>query len=803
VEQQLSAVTGVLMVEVEFDSGRTRIQHDSNVIGPRDLIRAIDGLGVPGPISASLWKDQNADAGAVYRAEAATWAGRLWVSLIVTAPVATVFMLLMLPQFMDLEGEIPLVVNALPLHWVIGLFLATIVQFGVGRTFYKSAWSSLKHGGGNMSLLVVLGTSSAYFYSCISLALAAYEPMYHGHVYFESSMLIITFVCAGKWMEAKAKSKTTDVMTSLMGLGAKTATLILTSFRTSPSGERVAYEEEEEIETELVQVGDIFKVLPGATIPADGLVVSGRSSVDEAMITGESMPVPKVESSKVIGGTVNKEGLLRVKATQVGSESTLAAITRLVADSQSSKAPIQALADTIAAYFVPVVVAIAVLVFFLWLWIGYAVLEPQGELPPDTPPFLLALLISITVLVIACPCALGLATPTAVMVATGVAAKLGILIKGGAPLELAHRTDVVAFDKTGTLTKGKCAVQSVQLLAENKPEGRRERVLALLFEVESASEHPLAKAIASYAAEGLQNHPTGSSSYGQGRVEEFESVPGRGLKCHWAEGGNTPCSVIIGNLAWMADNSIHVTDEVRSSVASLEKRGCTTIIAAASGAALAIVGVSDELKPEARLVIYTLNAMGLETWLISGDSKRVAESVAAQVGIPQHQVVAEATPATKSAMVRELRAKGKGKGGKERVVAMVGDGINDSPALIEADVGVAIGAGTDVAMQAASIVLMRSDLSDVITAFDLSRVTFRRIVWNFFYAYAYNVLSIPLAAGVLYPWTHSILPPWVAAVAMALSSVSVVSSSLLLKLYKRPKLKAVKSSVPFSSDSNV
>ncbi|GAX75729.1 hypothetical protein CEUSTIGMA_g3172.t1 [Chlamydomonas eustigma] len=866
VQRCLESISGINEVQVNLVSGQVKVAHDPGAVGPRDIIRAVENLGY----EASIWKDQAADGGsALHRSEARTWGRRTLMSILFTTPVAGLYMtLMMMPGLESWLNNHTLILNALPWHWVAALALATLVQFNVGWTFYRSAWSGLKHGSANMSVLVVLGTSSAYLYSCISMVIAAQEKAYHGHVYFDSSMLIITFVCAGKYMEAGAKSKTTDVVSSLMGLAAKTATLLQINPKTG------VVEGEEVIGTELIQVGDVIKVLPGTTLPTDGKVVLGRSAVDESMITGESMPVAKGIGQEVLCGTVNKEGLLHVKATRVGSDTTLAAITRLVTESQANKAPIQAMADTIASYFVPVVVAIAAFVFVLWVVVGYEIMIPNHSLPVDSTPLLLGLMNAIEVLVIACPCALGLATPTAVMVATGVAAKLGVLIKGGAPMELAHKTEVVIFDKTGTLTQGKCTVRELVLLLDHHHAAvptasdgsngdirgevwNETRTLAMLAAVEAGSEHPLAAAMVQHAANRLTELDESGLQVSDmtGYIKELEAVPGRGLKCCWTESSAFSLEpgfkegsriVAIGNMQWMSDCQVPLTALVHTSVEQLESLGCTTVIAAVDGLAVAVIGISDPLKPEARDVIKLLTTMGKEVWMVTGDSRRVAAALAKEVGIPLDRVVSEATPATKSEKVRELRGalaqtgenveeetkritvlsrssqvasqrydgllkpllgssaehdvevgnsfehtavsnKAGLKKRLHRVVAMVGDGINDSPALTEADVGIAIGAGTDVAMDAASIILMRNNLEDVVVAFDVSRACYHRIIANFFYAYSYNVVAIPLAAGALYPLTGQLLPPWMAAMSMALSSVSVVTSSLLLKTYKRPK----------------
>ncbi|KAF6252600.1 heavy metal P-type ATPase [Scenedesmus sp. NREL 46B-D3] len=911
VEEAVRRLPGVHSVSVSLLTQQAAVTYDAaGPTGPRDVLEAVEAVGFEAALAEHGLGDMAGGPSGLMEREARVWRNRLLLGSVLALPVALVGMSSMLPGLgMAWWARGPKVVGGLPLVWVVEALLAAAVQVLVGGPFYRQAWHGLKYGSANMGLLVALGTTAAFADSLFSMALAAADAGYQGHVYFESSVLILVFVCAGKYIEAKAKARTSDAVRGLLRLGAKSAVLLTLG----PDGEAVAAARE--IPAELVQIGDVLRVAPGSTVPADGAVVHGTSAVDESMLTGEAMPVTKRPGDGVIGGTVNGTGLMHIQATRVGADTTLSSIVRLVAAAQAHKAPIQALADTIASWFVPTVVTLATATFATWLCLGLSGRLDPAALPPGTSPFLLALLHMVAVLVIACPCALGLATPTVVMVATGVAARLGVLIKGGSTLELAHRTKVVVFDKTGTLTTGKPTVQQVVFVSDGMPvdlqdtqqqqqqqhssngtssccaakatqalgnsssgssscsdslQEQQRPLLALIAAVEAGSEHPLARAVVQHvAALGIQETDAG------GRVVEFAAQPGRGVSCRFvpaaatgtaaaagsaavvdgsgsaagagspsccngsaaadadsraaagdsaATGSGSCCNkrdsgtvaaaaaaaaaaavdVVIGNLAWLEECGVQLSAAVRQKKAQLEGQGATVMLAAVGGSVAALLAVADQIKPEAPAVLAALQQRGMQCWMITGDSRRAALVLAVQLGIPETHVVAEALPATKLEMVQQLKAgtagssSSSGAAGRKAsssssvqqqrcVVAMVGDGINDSPALSEADVGIAIGSGTDVAMEAADVVLMRSHLSDVVVAFDISRRAFRRMQLNFMWAFGYNVLAIPVAAGVLYPISHQLMPPWIAAVAMAASSVSVVASSLLLRLYRRPK----------------
>lgn len=654
--------------------------------------------------------------------------------------------------------------------------LVSVVQFFVGKRFYVAAGKALRRGSTNMDVLVALGTSASYFYSVCALFYGAVTGFW-SPTYFETSAMLITFVLLGKYLESLAKGKTSDAIKKLIELAPATALLLL-----KDKGGRCI--EEREIDALLIQPGDLLKVLPGTKLPADGVVVWGSSYVNESMVTGESAPVLKEVNSPVIGGTVNLHGVLHIQATKVGSNTVLSQIINLVETAQMSKAPIQKFADFVASIFVPTVVVLALLTLFGWYIGGVTGAYPQSWLPENGNYFVFSLMFAISVVVIACPCALGLATPTAVMVATGVGAKNGVLIKGGDALERAQKVKYVIFDKTGTLTQGKATVTIAKVFVDMD----RGEFLRLVASAEASSEHPLGKALVEYArhfhffepseTKDLENDNKDSRYSGWLLdVSDFSALPGRGVHCS-LDGRR----VLIGNRKLLAENGVTIPTNVENFVVELEESAKTGVLVAYDNVLIGVLGIADPLKREAAVVVEGLGKMGIRPVMVTGDNWRTAKAVAKEVGI--HDVKAEVMPAGKAEVICEFQRDGS-------VVAMVGDGINDSPALAAADVGMAIGAGTDVAIEAADYVLMRNNLEDVITAIDLSRKTFRRVRLNYVFAMAYNVIAIPVAAGVFYPWIRLELPPWVAGACMALSSVSVVCSSLLLRTYKKPRLTSI------------
>ncbi|XP_020586795.1 probable copper-transporting ATPase HMA5 [Phalaenopsis equestris] len=649
------------------------------------------------------------------------------------------------------------VVNMLSIGELLKWILSTPVQFIIGRRFYVGSYNALRHGSPNMDVLIALGTNVAYFYSVYSVLRAATSRDFDSNDFFETSSMLISFILLGKYLEVLAKGKTSEAIAKLMDLAPETAMLMIYD----EDGNIVS---EREIGSRLIQHNDVIKVMPGAKIACDGFVIWGQSHVNESMITGEARPVAKRKGDNVIGGTVNENGVLHVRATHVGSESALSQIVRLVESAQMAKAPVQKYADRISKYFVPLVILLSLLTWLTWFLVGKYNGYPKSWIPSSMDSFQLALQFGISVMVIACPCALGLATPTAVMVGTGVGASQGVLIKGGQALESAHKVNCIVFDKTGTLTTGKPVVLSTRLLKNMALRDFYEYVAA----AEANSEHPLAKAIVEYAKKFSEEE-----NYAWPQAQNFISVTGHGVK---AIIGNK--ELIVGNKSLMLNSGIEIPDQASELLMEAEEVAQTGILVAMNKEIVGVISISDPLKPGAQDVISILKSMNVRSIMVTGDNWGTAKAIAEEVGIAT--IVAQAKPAEKAEKVKELQMSG-------LTVAMVGDGINDSPALVSADVGMAIGAGTDIAIEAADIVLMKSNLEDVITAIDLSRKTFSRIRMNYVWALGYNIIGIPIAAGVLFPLTRFRLPPWAAGAAMAASSVSVVMWSLLLKNYRRPK----------------
>jgi len=628
----------------------------------------------------------------------------------------------------------PLIYALVQLTLVIPIIIA-------GSRFYTVGFKNLLHRSPNMDSLIAIGTTAAVVYSAYNLLQIA-AGNFHAveSLYFETAGVIIALILLGKSLEAVSKGRTSEAIKKLMGLAPKTAIVIVNG-------------EEKEIPIDEVVLGDIIVVKPGAKIPVDGVVTEGHSAVDESMLTGESMPVDKKSGDPVYGATINSNGVIRFRAEKVGNETVLAQIIKLVEDAQSSKAPIAHMADIVSGYFVPVVCAIALAAGIAWFAATSAGIV---NLPAGKSVTEFALTIFISVLVIACPCALGLATPTAIMVATGKGAENGILIKGGEALETAHKIQTMVFDKTGTITEGKPEVTDVVIAA-----GIEENyLLQITASAEKGSEHPLGQAI----VQGAQNK--GLTLF---NTEKFLAVTGRGI-----EAAINGVSVLAGNRKLMDERGISLA-ELETASDRLAGEGKTPMYVTLNGKAAGIVAVADVLKPSSKAAIDRLHKMGIEVAMITGDNKKTANAIAQQVGIDR--VLAEVLPQDKSAEVKKLQDEG-------RKVAMVGDGINDAPALAQADIGIAIGSGTDVAMESADIVLMRSDLSDVPTAVNLSKRTIRTIKQNLFWAFGYNVLGIPIAAGVLYLFGGPLLNPVFAATAMSLSSVSVLTNALRLKRFR-------------------
>ncbi|CAN6268842.1 unnamed protein product [Urochloa humidicola] len=753
-ESSIRALPGVEDIKVDTQLHKTTISYKPDQTGPRDLIEVIESA-TSGDITASIYPEAEGREHHRYGEIKRYKQSFLW-SLIFTIPVFLTSMVFMYIPGLK-HGLEKKVVNMMSIGELLRWILSTPVQFIIGRKFYTGAYKAVCHGSPNMDVLIALGTNTAYFYSVYSVLRAATSENYMSTDFFETSSMLISFILLGKYLEILAKGKTSEAIAKLMDLAPETATLLIHDHEGNVAGEK-------EIDSRLIQKNDLIKVVPGGKVASDGFVIWGQSHVNESMITGESRPVAKRKGDTVIGGTVNENGVLHVRATFVGSESALAQIVRLVESAQMAKAPVQKFADQISRVFVPLVIVLSLLTWLVWFLAGRFHGYPNSWIPSSMDSFQLALQFGISVMVIACPCALGLATPTAVMVATGVGASKGVLIKGGQALESAHKVDCIVFDKTGTLTSGKPVVVNTRLLKNMVLREFYDYVAA----AEDNSEHPLAKAIVEHAK---KLHSEENHIWPEAR--DFISVPGHGVKAKVNDK-----IVIVGNKSFMLSSGIDIPMEALEILAEEEEKAQTGIIVAMDEQVVGIISVSDPIKPNAHEVISYLKSMNVESIMVSGDNWGTANAIGRDVGI--EKIIAEAKPEQKAEKVKELQLSGK-------TVAMVGDGINDSPALVSADVGLAIGAGTDVAIEAADIVLMKSNLEDVVTAIDLSRKTFFRIRMNYVWALGYNIIGIPIAAGVLFPSLRFRLPPWVAGAAMAASSVSVVCWSLLLRYYKSPK----------------
>ncbi|EGC30713.1 hypothetical protein DICPUDRAFT_157536 [Dictyostelium purpureum] len=759
-----------------------KIEGDSLLIGPRIVIKFIK---TKYNIESELHNPDSSDAkdSLLRKREIAKWRRIFLIDIAFTGPLIIIAMILVpIKSITFLHKEIT---GGFPVEALIGFILATPVQIIGGYPFYRAAWAALRNLHGNMDLLVAVGSTAAYVYSIISIILGIVNPEYEGMHFFETSASLITFITLGRWLENIAKGHTSSAIVKLMNLQAKESTLITFV----PGTNQI--ESEEVIPSNLIQYGDHLKVVPGASIPTDGVVVYGNSSVDESMLTGESIPVSKKEGDAVTGGTLNLEGVVYICANKVGSESTLSQIIGLVQQAQTSKAPIQALADKISKFFVPIIILLGIITFAIWFAITQTNVVSESW-RHNTSPFLISFLTAISVVVIACPCALGLATPTAVMVGTGVGASMGILIKGGKPLETAHKATAVLFDKTGTITTGKMTVtdyrintSEVQLLLDDQVpvSNQSDHADKFFFKIvgasESGSEHPIGRAIVTYCRNTLSTKGaetnTGVENYQFPPIEQFKAIPGRGLSCILDNK-----NVNVGNLSFMKENEIKVDPDFIQSAEQWETNGKTVIYVSFDSKFIGIMSISDIPRDDSKYAIKKLTSMGLKCYMVTGDNRRAAKYIANQVGIPEGQIFSEVIPKEKSDKVKELQDSG-------NVVCFVGDGVNDSPALSQADVGISVATGTDIAIESSSIVLLKNSLTDVYRSIHLSRVVFRRIRINFTLALIYNLCAVPLAAGLFRVMFGVALPPMAAAAAMVVSSLSVLSSSLLLKLYRSPK----------------
>ena len=622
--------------------------------------------------------------------------------------------------------------------------LTTPVQIWLGWQFYRGTWRGLKHFSANMDTLVAVGTTAAYLYSIVATFLPGFfaRAEIRPEVYYDTAAVILTLIILGRFLEARAKGQASEAIQKLLKLQAKTATVLKDG-------------QEQKIPIEEVKTGDIVIVKPGEKIPVDGIITEGYSAIDESMITGESIPVEKKVGDEIIGATINKTGSFRYCVTKVGKDSALAQIVKLVQEAQGSKAPIQRLADVISGYFVPAVIVIAIIAFIVWMIFGPA------------PAFTLALVVFVTVLIIACPCALGLATPTAILVGTGLGAENGILIRDAEKLEIFHKVNTIVFDKTGTLTKGKPTVTDITEIPNNQSKISQNEILKYAASIEKGSEHPLAEAVVKYAEEKkiILIKPT-----------KFNAIPGHGV-----EGMIDSKEILFGNRKLMAREKIEVSEDTEKQIQQLENEGKTVMILAIDKDIAGLIAVADTLKEYSKEAVAELHRMGIKVMMITGDNLRTAKAIAKQVGIDD--VLAEVLPQDKAQKIKELQMVN---GQRQKIIiAMVGDGINDEPALAQADIGVAIGSGTDVAMEAADVTLIADDLRKVSQAIKLSRATMRTIRGNLFWAFIYNILGIPVAAGVLYPFFGILLNPIIASGAMAFSSLFVVLNSLRLKNAKK------------------
>jgi len=722
VERALTSVPGVDQASVNLATERATVSFDPARTNVDALQAAVAAAGYElaeprtgaGPVDDA---EQSAR-----EAEQRSQRNRLIVGAVLSAPVLVGGMAHLLPW----------VPAALQNPWV-QLVLTTPVQFWVGWQFHRAFLHDLRYRNASMSTLVSVGTSAAYLFSVAVTLWPHAFPQHGAMTYFDVCAVVITLVVLGRWLEARARGRTSEAIRRLVSLAPRTARIVR-------NGAEI------DVPTDDVQVGDFVRIRPGERVPVDGVVTEGASTVDESMLTGESLPVDKTLDSKVLAGTVNRTGSFVFRAARVGSETALARIVKLVADAQGSRAPIQRLADRVAAVFVPIVLVLATLTFVAWWVFGPA------------PSALYALTNAVAVLVIACPCAMGLATPTAIMVATGRGAELGILVKSATALELLDRVNTIVFDKTGTLTVGRLVVTDV--IAEAGGEAGEDEILALAAAAEQGSEHPVGEAIVARAKErGLALPP----------ISEFTTVPGQGIDAMAPEG-----RVLLGNHALMDARGIDV-EALSSRARALAGKGKTVVYLALGGRALGVIAVADVLKPEAPDAVAALARRGIDVMMLTGDARPTAEAIAAGAGIKR--VLAEVLPEDKAREIATLQAEG-------RRVAMAGDGINDAPALARAEVGIAMGSGTDVAIEAADVTLVRGDLRGVVAAVDLSRGTIRIIKQNLIWAFGYNVVLIPVAAGALYPIWGVLLSPILAGAAMAFSSVSVVTNSLRLKTWR-------------------
>jgi len=765
VEQALKNTNGVLTATVALlPRGSAKVAFDSAVSGPRTIIQSVEDCGFDCTL---LYVGDGKEGGSKKRkTETEEYWSLLLSALMYTVPIILIHVAFSRADlFKDFFKKQILDVK---ISTYISWALATPVQFVVGRRFYVGAYKSLKNGSANMDVLVAMATNVAYFASVFTMFHCVTTGHNYGKTFFDTSSMLITFILLGKYLESNAKKKTSDAVTKLLQLvPSETILLILNEDGTYS---------EKLISASLIHRGDMLKVMPGARVAADGVLVDSHLAyLDESMLSGESMPVKKSRNDAVTGGTLNAGAAFHMRAEKVGSETSLFQIVTLVENAQLAKAPIQAAADSISNIFVPFVLIVSASTFFMWYYVGVQNMYPESWLPENESKLIFAMLFGISVLVTACPCALGLATPTAVMVGTGVGASNGILFKGADGLERAAKVNTVMFDKTGTLTQGKPKVLELRLFGSNSSSSgsnfTRQQVAEIVAVAEKDSEHPLARAFVEYALETSKNKAQITSKSEKYKVISSQIIPGEGLKCTLESG----LTVQIGNEKLIQN----ISEEARLFAKKHESEAHTVVFVSFNNLVEGVFAVSDPIKPEAAGVVAMLSRMQIECIIVTGDNIETAKAIASECGI--QKVFARMSPKEKADKISELKHKN-----PDAVVAMVGDGINDAPALASADVGIAIGCGTEVAIEAADFVLMKSDLEDVAVSLDIARETFRKIKMNYIWAMGYNIIAIPWAAGLFYSRTLFQLPPWAAAALMALSSVSVVYSSLSLRNYKRP-----------------
>ena len=732
VERVVKKLDGVVAINVNIATDKASIEYNPLKIKLSEIKRVVENAGYK---ALDEEKNQFVDEDKIKKEkEMKALFTKFIIAMVFSIPLFYIAMGPMVPKPLG-PWQVPEIINPMTntLNYALIQLILVIPVMCAGYKFYVHGYKSLFSGSPNMDTLVAIGTSAAFLYSLyttIQIANGSVTTMHHHQLYYESAGIIIALILLGKFFESRSKGKTSEAIKKLIGLQPKTAIIIMN---------------DKEIETPIdeVIVGDVILVKPGEKIPVDGVVIEGSTSVDESMLTGESIPVEKVVGSKVTGASINKNGSIKFKAEKVGSDTALSQIVKLVEDAQGTKAPIAKLADTVSGYFVPIVMTIAVVSALLWWILG-------------NKDLIFVLTIFISVLVIACPCALGLATPTAIMVGTGKGAENGIFIKGGEALELAHKINTVIFDKTGTITEGKPKVTDIitaNYIAE-------EYLLQIAASAEKGSEHPLGEAIVRYGVEKNLEFKN---------LENFKAIPGNGIEVV-IDNKN----ILLGNTKLMNDRNINI-DNLKNKYDSLANEGKTPMYIAIDNNIGGIIAVADVVKESSKKAIETLHNMGIKVAMVTGDNKNTANAIASQVGIDI--ILAEVLPEDKSKEVKKLQEKGD-------FVAMVGDGINDAPALAKADIGIAIGSGTDVAIESADIVLMKSDLMDVPNAIKLSNATIKNIKQNLFWAFGYNTIGIPVAAGLLYIFGGQLLNPMVAAAAMSLSSVSVVTNALRLRNFK-------------------